>query len=67
MVVVDRFNKMAHFIPIKRKCHGSRDEKVFFHARFQTSWLPQGHCVGLRPKVHKQVLASLVETHGVRA
>jgi hypothetical protein len=31
------------------------------------SWLPQGHGVKLRPKVHNQVLVSLVESHGFRA
>jgi hypothetical protein len=40
--------------------------KVVLHACVQASWPPQGHCVGLKPKVHKQVLASLVEAHGVR-
>jgi len=41
--------------------------KVILHARVQTSWPLKGHCVGSRPKVHKQVLASLVEVHGVGA
>jgi len=41
--------------------------KVILHACVQALWPPKGHCVESRPKVHKQVLASLVEAHGVRA
>jgi hypothetical protein len=41
--------------------------KVVLHPRVQASWPPKGHCVEPRPEVHKQVLESLMEAHGVGA
>ncbi len=51
----------------QRKCHNPRDRKVVLHTCVQTSWPPKGHCVESKPKVHEQVLASVMEAHGVEA
>jgi hypothetical protein len=64
MEVVDQFSKMTHFIPTKENATAQNTRMLFF-THVQTSWPPQGHCVRSRPKVHKQVLANLVEAHGV--
>jgi hypothetical protein len=34
---------------------------------FQTSWPPKKYNIGLKPKVHKQVLVTFMEVHGVGA
>jgi hypothetical protein len=57
---------MAHFIPIKESATAQKMGRLFF-THVQTSWPPKGLCVGSRPKVHKQILVSLVEAHGVGA
>jgi hypothetical protein len=47
MVVVDRFSKMAHFIPTKENATAQETGRLFFtHVFIQTSWPPKGHCVG---------------------
>ncbi len=64
--MVDRFSKITHFIPTKESATAQETGRLFF-TRVQASWPPQGHCVGLRFKVHKQVLVNFVEVHGVKA
>ncbi len=66
MVVVDQFNKITHFIPIKETTTAQETEGYSSHTHVQASWPPQGHYVKSRPKAHKQVLVSLVEAYGVR-
>jgi hypothetical protein len=66
MVVVDRFNKMAHFIPTKDEATAQNTSRLFFTHVFK-SWPPKGHNLEPRLKVHKQVLASLMEVNGVGA
>jgi hypothetical protein len=53
MVVVDRFSKMAHFIPTKDEATAQEIGKVVLHTCFQAPWPPKGHSFGSRPKVHK--------------
>jgi hypothetical protein len=67
MVVVDRFNKMAHFIPTKDEATTQETCRLFFAHVFKTLWPPKGHSFGSKPKIHKQVLASPMEANGVRA
>jgi hypothetical protein len=64
MVVVDRFSKMAHFIPTKDEATAQEIGKLFFTHVFKHHGLPKDSFRS-RPKVHKQVLASLVEAYGV--
>jgi hypothetical protein len=64
MVVVDRFSKMSHFIRTKDEAMAQEIGRLFF-TRLQAPWPPKGHSFRLRPKVHKQVLASFVEVYGV--
>jgi hypothetical protein len=53
MMMVDRFSKMAHFIPTKDSATAQEIKRLFFHTCFQASWPPKEHSLGLRPKVHK--------------
>jgi hypothetical protein len=65
MVVVDRFNKMAHFIPIKDEAMAQEIGRLFFTHVFKHHGLPKDIVLVSTPKVHKQVLTSLVEAYGV--
>ncbi len=64
MVMVDRFSKMAHFIPTKDEATAQEIGRLFFTHVFEHHGLPKDSFES-RPKVHKQVLASLVEAYGV--
>jgi len=45
MVVVDRFNKMAHFIRTKKSAMAQETGRFFFMHVFKHHGFPQGHCV----------------------
>jgi hypothetical protein len=62
MVVVDRFSKMAHFIPTKESATAQETGRLFFTHVFKHHGLPKD-IVSDR----EQVLESLVEAHGVGA
>jgi hypothetical protein len=64
MVVVDRFSKMAHFIPTKDEATAQETGMLFFSHIFKHHGLPRDS-VRSRPKVHKYVLEGLVEVNGV--
>jgi hypothetical protein len=64
MVVVDRFSKMAHFIPTKDSATAQETSRLYFTHVFKHYGLPKDN-FGSRPKVHENFLTSLMEAHGV--
>jgi hypothetical protein len=67
MVVVDQFSKIAHFVPTKESATAEKTKRLFFTHVFKHHGLLKDIVSNQRPKVHKQVLANLVEVHGVEA
>jgi hypothetical protein len=53
MVVVDRFSKMAYFIPTKDEATAQKTGRLFFSHIFKHHGLPKRHSVGSRPKIHE--------------
>jgi hypothetical protein len=64
MVVVDRFNKMAHFIPPRKPPRPKRREG-YFSPTCSNIMASQRRLCRTKTQIHKQVLASLVKLHGV--
>jgi protoheme ferro-lyase len=50
MVVVDRFNKMAHFIPIKKNAMTQKTRRLFFTHVFRHHGLPKDIVSNRNPK-----------------
>ncbi len=57
---------LLHSLILKRAKEFFEDF-TFLHHFFLHPWPPKGHSVKSRRKVHKQVLANLVEAYGVKA
>ncbi len=53
MVVVDRFSKMAHFIPTKDEATAQETRRFFLLPHFQASWASKIHSVESRPEIYK--------------
>ncbi len=67
IVVMDRFSKMAHFIPTKESATAQEMGRLFFTHVFKHHGFPKEIVSNWDSKFTSKFLVSLVESHGVRA
>jgi hypothetical protein len=67
MVVVDRFSKMAHFIPTKDETTAQETGKLFFTHVFKHHGLPKDIILDRDPKFTSKFWRALWKKNGVEA
>ncbi len=66
MVVVDRFNKMAHFIPTKESAMAQKTRRLFFTHVFKHHGLPKDIVLDRDPKFTSKFWQALWKRMGLK-
>jgi hypothetical protein len=66
MVVVDRVNKMAHFIPIKESATAQETRRLFFTHVFKHHGLPKDIMLDQHPKFTSKFWGALWKRMGLK-